>query len=382
MENAVWNGKVISAIEIAQDYSLEKDIRRASKNKEIRCPDTECRGILKYCHGEIKGAYFAHLDSGECDYARFDASDNAQLCNLRRKLYEVFKGKGYDVQLEAKVLEHHYTHILVTLESGERIAIELGSKRTGIQQIEELAAEYNSKGITVIWIVVGDAWVQNKREDSLYFLKRYVLNESLNNDCIIIDYNGGLVKHCKYDKNKYVYEGRDLSSKIGEQIFVESAKMADLYFEGNQLTTVGFDREYLFWLKAKNYRFEAEKERVDAEEREKQKRMAEKANMDLRSRYMSMAPKKRQPVMPKTVVRQNTFFNEVRNVATKPVADRKSEIMSIIDQQERQARDSTGVRWIRCERCGEVDTEDNFYSYGGTGHINLGVCNKCDKKKQ
>ena len=64
-------------------------------------------------------------------------------------------------------MEHHYTHILVALESGERIAIELGSKRTGVQQIEELAAEYNSKGITVIWIVVGDALVQNKREDSL-----------------------------------------------------------------------------------------------------------------------------------------------------------------------------------------------------------------------
>ena len=89
MENAIWNGKIISAIEIAQEYILEKDIRKASKNKEISCPDPGCRGILKYCHGEIKGAYFAHLDNGECDYARFDASDNAQMCILRRKLYEV-----------------------------------------------------------------------------------------------------------------------------------------------------------------------------------------------------------------------------------------------------------------------------------------------------
>ena len=73
MENALWNGKRLLATEIAEDYSLEKGVRKASGNKELRCPDPECQHpILRYCHGEVKDAYFAHCNNDSCDYAVFD----------------------------------------------------------------------------------------------------------------------------------------------------------------------------------------------------------------------------------------------------------------------------------------------------------------------
>ena len=54
MENALWNGKVILASEIAKDYLLEKEIRKASGRKEIFCPDPECHNnILTKNHGKI-----------------------------------------------------------------------------------------------------------------------------------------------------------------------------------------------------------------------------------------------------------------------------------------------------------------------------------------
>ena len=52
-----------------------------------------------------------------------------------------------------------------------------------------------------------------------------------------------------------------------------------------------------------------------------------------------------------------------------------------MSQQTEQVRDSSGNRWIKCEICGLIDTDDKFVSYGGTAHINLGTCYNCSRKK-
>lgn len=51
------------------------------------------------------------------------------------------------------------------------------------------------------------------------------------------------------------------------------------------------------------------------------------------------------------------------------------------EQQEKQIRDSQGNRWIKCEICGKKAIEDEFSSYGGINHINLGICKECANKK-
>ena len=71
----------------------------------------------------------------------------------------------------------------------------------------------------------------------------------------------------------------------------------------------------------------------------------------------------------------------------KPVKDvesydkRRQEILKMINQQDTQARDSAGIRWVKCKICGLVDTSDKFVSYGGENHINLGICNLCGGRK-
>lgn len=67
IEKAIWKGKEIFAFEISQDYNNEKIIRQASGRKELFCPDENCKNrILKYCHGEKKQPYFAHLVNTDC----------------------------------------------------------------------------------------------------------------------------------------------------------------------------------------------------------------------------------------------------------------------------------------------------------------------------
>ncbi|MDD2959652.1 MAG: DNA topoisomerase I [Lachnospiraceae bacterium] len=46
-------------------------------------------------------------------------------------------------------------------------------------------------------------------------------------------------------------------------------------------------------------------------------------------------------------------------------------------QQETQVRDGEGNRWIKCDYCGKIAKENEFVSYGGKGHINLGICKEC-----
>ena len=55
----------------------------------------------------------------------------------------------------------------------------------------------------------------------------------------------------------------------------------------------------------------------------------------------------------------------------------QSEILLFIEQQETQVHDSLGERWIKCKKCGSINTEDKFYDYGGPGNINLGFCYNC-----
>ena len=150
MENAMWKGRVYTATEVSQSYELEKEIRKASGRRELKCTDRDCSNpILKYCHGEIKNPYFAHLNNCSCDYAEFDKGNTQLMRTIKRTLYETFVAKGYNVQFEVKVLPHHYTHLLFTIEDGKKIAVELGTQRTTANKIESLFAQYDNMGIEV-----------------------------------------------------------------------------------------------------------------------------------------------------------------------------------------------------------------------------------------
>lgn len=93
MEYAIYKGKKISASDVAENYESEKEIRIASANKMLFCPDAECDNrVLRYCHGDEKEAYFAHLNNANCDYANFDR-ENTKKLHLIRKNYIIFLNK-------------------------------------------------------------------------------------------------------------------------------------------------------------------------------------------------------------------------------------------------------------------------------------------------
>lgn len=72
----------------------------------------------------------------------------------------------------------------------------------------------------------------------------------------------------------------------------------------------------------------------------------------------------------------------------KPAKDPKQEqyelgyedVKDLFTQQTRIIRDRYKTRWVKCEKCGEIKQDVEFASYGGHGHVNLGICRDCSRK--
>ena len=75
----------------------------------------------------------------------------------------------------------------------------------------------------------------------------------------------------------------------------------------------------------------------------------------------------------------NSRVNLLRPVEVKrPVVIEPTIDISVLDQQDWIARDSSGRRWVRCEICHKAKPESEFSCYGGQNHINLGICRECN----
>ena len=221
MQNALWNNQMLIAAEVALDYAVEKEIRKASGRKELKCPDPECQNsAVRYCHGEIKDAFFAHLSNVDCDYSNFDRNDTNQMRAIRCILYEHFKDKGYNVRMEVKILGHHYTHLIFDLVDGTKVAVEIGTKSISANRADSLRNQYNSKGVSLKWLVMDNSDIA-VNEKHTFFMKRHLLNESVNRDLIVIDPDGKRITQHKSDINRYIYDGYPIKSENYPDTYTE-----------------------------------------------------------------------------------------------------------------------------------------------------------------
>ena len=344
MENALWNGKLYTAAEIAESYELEKSIRKASGRKELRCPDADCSSpVLRYCHGEIKSAFFAHLDNCTCDYAEFDKENTQLMRKVKRTIYESFVEQGYDVQLEVKLLPRHYTHLLFTMSTGKKIAVELGTQRTTANRIDYLSEQYERIGVDVKWIVISNSQTPVK-ENETFFIKRYILNESKRKDILVLNWDGTEITQYIVDPNKYLYRGNSIYSENYPEIYSETAGLEALAFEEDELTIRGFHSRYNEWLIRKRAAFDKKLAQMAEEAALREKRMRERQEEYERQEREGVAKARTMP--PIIASRSSTTYSRPSTPSMSYEARRES-ILPRMDQQTEQVRDATGARWIR-----------------------------------
>lgn len=346
MEHAKWKGKIISASEISEHFDIEHEVRKASRRKELTCPDEECNAIVRYCHGEIRGAYFAHLIHTNCDYDIFDRTDNKYFSALRRKLKEHLIRLGLDVQVEKKVLPHHYAHMVITDNENRVFAVEMGTQKTAANTMEYLSNEYAAEKVPVRWLVVGDT-LQMSNEKDLYFIKRYLLNRTDGRDFILLDWRDDKVSQCRWDINRYEYNGRKIRIDNYPELYVEHSDLHSLLFENGKFTLSGFNVRYEQWLKDKEKSF-----MIRVQELEESR----KANEYIHA------------------VRRDYPIVQQSSGIISSYDKRRAEILPLMNQREHSVVDSIGIKWYCCEMCGKIDEEGEFVIMNRN---NTGCCRDC-----
>ena len=356
MENAIWNEKLYTAAEIAESYELEKNIRKASGRKELRCVDSDCRSpILRYCHGEKKCAFFAHLDNCTCDYAEFDKENTPIMRQVKRTICDNFKSRGFDVQIEVKLLPRHYTHLLFAMTDGKKIAVELGTQRTTANQVDRLVEQYRNIGVDAKWIVISNFQTPVK-ENETFFIKRYLLNESNKKDILILNWSGTDITQYVVDPNEYFYSGKRIVLDGYSDIYSETSSLSTLIFEDEELTIEGFYSRYQEWLNEKKKCFD---EKIAQTKINSQNQSSSRDIYNPNSKY-GYNP-----------YSQNSYPESSNSTFTCSYNYKGNALKT-------DATSFIGNKRVRCESCGFEGTTKDFWTWTG----NLGECYKCRDAKR
>ncbi len=351
MDKAIFNGKIVSAYEISLDYSLEKAVRIASRNRQLKCVDPLCKNpVLKYCHGDKKQAYFAHIVNTECDYDTFDKTDTEELKALRNQLAMHFASLGFSVQTEVKLLPHHYSPLFCT-KGDCSFAIETGTAKTTTKQYDNLMAEYAAKGICAQWIVLGEEPIYFK-ENGISFLKRCLLNESETHDCILLD--DGTISQYRLDTRHYALAHYN-------DTYDERAPLEDLRVENGFITIGGYNERFADWQQSKQ-------KDID-DELAKRESLARKQALKRQQKLEHQQELERQQELKR---QQKLERRRELEQAKQPAPS-----CQLLEQiaQTLSPSPTAPPKQYSCTECGIVDNRQAFYLVDDKN--NVGICNDC-----
>ena len=285
MEYAVWNGVTYLASEVSKSFAFEEKIKLANKLKELKCPDKDCPNpVLRYCHGEVRGPYFAHVNHCDCVYHLFDGQNTQTIRNITQAIYDYFNSKGVYVQSEIKILPRHYTNLLFTMADGSRTAIEFGTQKTPVERVTSLSKQYENNGIKVQWIVISNRQ-KVVEENKTYFFKRFAINNNSKKDVLMINESGTSIMQYVMDEKTYLYKGKTYASKNYPNYYAKTGSLFDLAFDENGLTIRDFHERCQEWLDKKIRAFEKKIKQMDINEPNKIEGM--QRDEDLRTKLLN-----------------------------------------------------------------------------------------------
>ena len=252
MEKAIWKGKILYASDVKDEYEFENVIRLASSNGELQCPDGCCDSpTLKYCHGNKKRPYFAHKHTSDCDYDTYDKSNTQIVNDIKLSVCNHLTNNGFKVDMDVKMFEHQYAHVVIN-ENDNPYVIVIVQNSVTARKISRIVSQYKVHKIPIKFLVIGNATILQNESD-YNFIRRFSLNDSANNDLLVINEEGTEIYQSRLDKYGYVYQGYKLYDY--DEIYFEESSFEELTFEDAELTISGFGLRYNEWYNEKQERY-------------------------------------------------------------------------------------------------------------------------------
>lgn len=297
MFSCMWNGERIDAFEISKPEGLEREIRKAAKNKELRCIDPNCEcPELGFRHGAKKGAHFYHFCDSNCGYAYFEKSDKSIIRDVRKVLFEHFKSNGYNVERECRLpIGGKFCHLLFNMDN-RKIVLQIADQKTQIKDREMLQEACSKNKCALKWIVVGNP-NDNQDEYRNYHMNRYLLNNSTNKDLVIINDVADTISQTKYIE--------DARFSGCEKYFKVKAPLDQLSFINGELAISGFYEKFNRWFSVKA----GEKDRQKRKDMEFWRKVHEENEKQAAS-FGTSVQKTARPFQPKNTSLVNSNYTE------------------------------------------------------------------------
>lgn len=361
-----------------------KELRAKSQNNELYCP-CGCGANLILVAGDrnLREQHFRVKDGtfeNECHVViEGKTSVNSKII-LKCWLDDKLQTGDVETRVPISVIgDTDRKYEFSFLSRAKKVAVSYSHERVNLSDEKFDILQANSAGIKLIYIVD----IMNSGSNGQY-PEALMKVQDRQGYCLLLD-----VKEASYNDAKMcaVFYAQD-NDGLWKEIRFADGSLSDFTIAENG--SLQFGNEELFALQAVKLKTfekllhdelvwrEEEKKRREEEQKQRQE-AAERRRLEL-LKQQEEAEKECKKRQEEARIRREKEEAECQAEIKRREDDFRKSMADNFTQQHTQVRDAEGNRWIKCEYCGLIAKENEFTSYGGPNHVNLGVCKSCSSK--
>ena len=152
MEKCIYNGRVLYAYQVLQNFDFEKEIRSCHA---LTCCD--CGAPVFFKHGKQRTECFAHYKREECKYGEYCRKQSNIFKYTQHELYtplqRIAENHGFVLEEDVIIIRDHYTAFVLRCDS-VKYAIDIIDTAVTSTTLEKRMRLYEEAGYQFLQITV------------------------------------------------------------------------------------------------------------------------------------------------------------------------------------------------------------------------------------
>ncbi len=323
MEKCLYNGKVLYASEVLQDFEFEKEIRNCST---LVCCD--CGASVFFRHGKQRTECFAHRRKEECRYGDYCRKQSEIFKWAQKELYahlrRIAQNHAFEFEEDTMIIPEHYT-AFVLRSPVVSYAIDIIDCATTTATLDKRRNMYLQAGYQYLQITVDkDAEQEPFSERTMAYLPvKFALNESLNHAALIIDKEQKTWSMYLLDKTDMSIETDLIPYEFQDDTFAMSVSLDDLDIDESGFYTASSKNAFIDFCKARKQAYD--------EWSDEQKRIAEQRRIYLENERKRI---ERQRLEKERVVEEMRIKRQQAEDAKRKAAEVAKQQRALNEQEE------------------------------------------------